>query len=219
MQQDKTYGLVLIASSAVLLAMGVTHPGRLPAEREALEHVGLIAAIAHSLATVGVWLALWGLAGLSRFLGLERPMVVGALLAFVLPASGVTVAAALDGFAVPALALRALDADEVSRGTLHSLIGYCVLVASSLTRIYLLLGAVAIAMWSCVILEQKLSRGLPALGLLVALVAIGTTFGGPAYISAHMVLLLALVQSAWMVWAGGLMLRLPRRDIGSGAGR
>ena len=73
MRQEKTYGLVLIASSLVLLAMGLIHPGRLPSTREALEHTGLIAAIAHSLAIVGVWLALWGLTGLSRFLGVERP--------------------------------------------------------------------------------------------------------------------------------------------------
>jgi len=207
MRQDKTYGLVLIASSAVLLVMGLTHPGRLPPTREALEHVGLIAAIAHSLAIVGVWLALWGLAGLSRFLGLERPQVVGALVAFVMPAAAITVAAALDGFVVPRLALQALDADEATRHTLHSLIGFCVLVASSLTRIYMLLGAVAIAMWSWVIRERGLSRGLPLLGATVALAAVATTFGGPAYISVHIVLLLVLVQSAWMVWAGVLLIR------------
>ncbi|MEO8064260.1 MAG: hypothetical protein ABI821_16110 [Pseudomonadota bacterium] len=213
MRQDKIYGLVLIASSVVLLVMGLTHPGRLPPTREALEHVGLIAAFAHSLAIVGVWLALWGLAGLSRFLGLERPMVVGALLAFVIPAAAVTVAAALDGFATPKLALQALDADDATRHTLHSLIGFCVLVASSLTRIYMLLGAVAIAMWSWVIHEKVLSRGLPVLGAAVALAAVGTTFGGPAYISVHVVLLLVLVQSAWMVWAGLIMIRQPAHPL------
>ena len=210
MHSHRTYGYVLIASSAVLLVMGAIHPGSLPSTRDALEHVGLIARIAHSLAIVGVWLAFWGLAGLSRFLGLERPMVVGALLAFVMPAAAVTVAAALDGFAVPALALRALDADEATRSSMHSLIGFCVLVASSLTRIYLLLGAVAVAMWSWVMHEQKRGRGLPVLGAMVGLAAIGTTFGGPAYISAHMVLLLVLVQSAWMVWAGIMLIRQPR---------
>ena len=209
MRQNKTYGLVLIASSVVLVVMGVTHPGRLPSTREALEHTGLIAAIAHSLAIMGVWLAFWGLAGLSRFLGLDRPMVVGALIAFVVPAAAVSVAAALDGFVVPKLALQALDADDVTRNSMHSLIGFCVLVASSLTRIYMLLGAVAIAMLSWVVRERQLSRGLPMLGALVALAAIGTTFGGPAYISVHMVLLLALVQSAWMVWAGMMLIRQP----------
>lgn len=207
MRQEKAYGLALMASSAVLLVMGVTHPGHLPSTREALEHVGLVAAFAHSLAILGVWLALWGLTGLSRFLGLERPMVVGALLAYVLPTAAVTVAAALDGFVIPNLALQRLDADEATRATLHTLIGFCVLAASSLTRIYMLLGAVAIALWSCVILARRLSRGLPALGAMVAIAALATTFGGPAYISVHMVLLLALAQSAWMIFAGALMLR------------
>ena len=207
MRQEKTYGLALIASSLVLLVMGLTHPGRLPATREALEHVGLISAFAHSLAIIGVWLALWGLAGLSRYLGLERPMVIGALAAFAIPAAAVTVAATLDGFVIPQLALQALDADDSTRDAMHTLIGFCVLVASSLTRIYMLLGAVAIAMWSWVIREQRWSGGLPVLGAAVALAAIGTAFGGPAYISVHTVLLLALVQSGWMVWAGVLMIR------------
>jgi hypothetical protein len=207
MRQEKTYGLVLIASSVVLLAMGLTHPGRLPSTREALEHVGLISAIAHTLAIVGVWLALWGLSGMARFLGIERPMVTGALAAFGMAASAVTVAAALDGFAVPRLALQALEADEATRHTMRSLIGFCVLVASSLTRIYMLLGAVAIVMWSWVIREKALSHGLALLGAAVALAAVATIFRGPAYFTVHVVLLLALVQSAWMVWAGVLMIR------------
>src|SRR5215217_4764683 len=127
MRQDRTYGLVLIASSLVLLMMGLSHPSRLPATREALEHVGLINAIAHSLAIVGVWLALWGLMGLSRMLGLERPMVAGALAAFAIPAAAVTVAATLDGFVIPQLALQALDADHSTRDAMHTLIGFCVL--------------------------------------------------------------------------------------------
>jgi len=65
-------------------------------------------------------------------------------------------------------------------------------------------------MWSWVMHEQKRGRGLPVLGAMVGLAAIGTTFGGPAYISAHMVLLLVLVQSAWMVWAGIMLIRQPR---------
>jgi len=206
MRQEKVHGLVLIASSLVLLVMNVTHPGHLPDTRAALERVGLVAAIAHSLAILGVWLALWGLAGLSRFLGLERPMVVGALIAYALAAAGITVAAALDGFVTPQLALQALAADDATRATLHSLIGFCVLAASSLTRIYMLLGAAAIAMWSWAIGAGAYSRGLPVLGALVALIALGTTFGGPAYISVHVLLLLVLVQSAWMVWAGMVLL-------------
>jgi hypothetical protein len=212
MRQQKTHGLALIASSLVLLVMSVTHPSHLPATREALEQVGLVSAIAHSLAILGVWLALWGLSGWSRFLGLERPLVVGALIAYALPAAGITVAAALDGFVIPQLALQALDADEATRHTLRSLIGFCVLAASSLTRIYLLLGAVAIAMWSWAIRAAAGSRGLPLLGALVALAAVGTAFGGPAYISVHVLLLLVLIQSSWMVWAGLLLIRQANKD-------
>jgi hypothetical protein len=205
-REQKIYGRVLIASTLVLLVMSVTHPGSLPPTRAGLEHVAIVDAFAHSLAIVGVWLASWGLFGLSRSLGFERPMVIGALLAFALSSAGVTVAAALDGFVIPKLALQALDADEPTRATLWSLIRFCVLTASAITRIYMLLVAVAIAMWSWVIRAQGRSRGLPLCGAVVALAAAGTTFGGPAYISVHVLLLAVAVQSVWMVWAGVLMI-------------
>jgi len=207
MHEQKIYGRVLIASAMVLLVMSFTHPSSLPPTRAGLEHIAIVDAIAHSLAILGVWLALWGLCGLSRSVGFERPMVIGALLAFALSSAGVTVAAALDGFVIPKLALQALDADAATQATLRSLIRFCVLTASSLTRIYMLLGAVSIGLWSWVIHSQGRSRGLPLCGALVALAAAGTTFGGPAYISVHVLLLAVAVQSVWMVWAGVLMIR------------
>ena len=209
MREQKIYGRVLIASTLVLLMMSASHPSSLPPAREALEHIAIVDAIAHSLAIIGVWLALWGFFGLSRSLGFERPVVIGALLAYALSAAGITVAAALDGFVIPQLALQALDADDATHATLWTLIHFCVLTASALTRIYMLLVAVAIAMWSWVIREQGRSRGLPVCGALVALAAVGTTFGGPAYISVHVLLLAVAVQSVWMVWAGVLMIRQP----------
>ena len=54
---------------------------------------------------------------------------------------------------------------------MHSLIGYCVLVASSLTRIYMLLGAVAISMWLGIHLNLVLA-GLLYLALTVPLRAL-----------------------------------------------
>jgi hypothetical protein len=207
MRKERTYGLALVASSIVLLVMGAVHPSSLPDTVEALEHVSLVDAVAHTLAIAGVWMALWGLVGLSRWLGFDQPLVVAALLAFALPAAGITVAAALDGFVIPKLALQALEAEPATRETLWVLIRFCVLTASALTRIYMLLGAFAVALWSWVIFRKSFSVALPLLGGSVALAAVATTFGGPAYISVHVLLLLVVVQSAWMVWAGLLMLK------------
>jgi hypothetical protein len=94
----------------------------------------------HSLAILGTWLVLVGLVGLSRMLGLKRVTVMAALVAFALATFGVLIAAAFDGLVVPKLAQQWVDADTLARGDLKQLMRFCVLIASPLTRIYLLLG-------------------------------------------------------------------------------
>jgi hypothetical protein len=207
-RHETGYGATLICGSAVLLLMGVIHPSAIPfGDSSALARMAFIDALAHSLAILGTWLVLVGLVGLSRMLGLQRATVVAALLAFGLVASAVVVAAALDGFVVPKLAEEWVNVDSIARGNLRQLIQFCVLVASSVTRIYLLFGAIAISLWSWVIYRDRLSRGLAWLGAVVGVVGIATLFGGPAYISVHELLALVAGQAVWMILAGLLMIR------------
>jgi hypothetical protein len=123
------------------------------------------------------------------------------------------IAATFDGFVVPKLAQQWMDADTIARGELKQLIRFCVLVESSLTRIYLLLAAVAISLWSCVIYRDRMSPGLPWVCALAGVAGIATLIGGPAYVSAHEVLALVAVQAVWMVLAGLLTMR---RDLAIG---
>lgn len=208
MRHETRYGASLIAGSVVLLIMGVIHPSAIPfGDGGALARVAFIDRWAHSLAIVGVWLVLVGLVGLSRMLGLQRVTVTAALLAFALPTVGLMAAATFDGFVLPVLAEQWIDADSLARGELKELIRFCVLVASSLTRVYMLLGAVAISLWSWVVHRDRLGQALPWAGAVVAAAAIATLFGGRAYVSAHEVLVLVIGQTVWMVLAALLMIR------------
>lgn len=211
MRQETPYGALLILGSAMLLVTGAIHPGSIPFDdNAALARMALVDAFAHSLAILGTWLVLVGLVGLSRMLGLTRVAVMAALVAFALAASGVMVAAALDGFVVPKLAEQWMDADNISRGELKQLIRFSVLIASSLTRVYLLLGAVAIALWSWAIYRDRQSSSLPWVGAVVGVAGIATLIGGPAYVSTHEVLALVAGQAVWMVLAALLTIR---RDV------
>ena len=210
MRDQARYGAILIAGSATLLVMSVMHPSSIPfGNPEALDRMGMVDAVAHSLAIIGTWLLLVGQVGFCRMLGLKRVAVTAALLACALPVAGIVVAAALDGFAIPKLAEQWVSADDAARANLKQLIKFCVLVASSLTRIYVLLVATAILLWSWILQRDRLSRGLPWLGGAVGLAGIATLFGGPAYVSVHEILALMIGLSAWMVWAGILMIRNP----------
>jgi hypothetical protein len=207
-RNETGYGAALIFGSVLLLVMGAIHPGAIPfGDSAALARMSLIDALAHGLAILGTWLVLVGLVGLSRLLGLQRGTVLAALVAFALVAAGVVVAAALDGFVVPQLAHQWENTDSIARGTLRQLIQFCALLASSLTRIYLLLGAVSISLWSWAIYREGLSRSMPWIGAVVGVAGITVLFGGPAYVSVHEVLALVAGQAVWMVLAGLLMIR------------
>jgi len=205
MRQEAQYGTILMAGSAVLLVMSIVHPSSIPfGDPEALTRMALVDAVAHSLAVLGTGLLIVGQMGFSRMLGLQRPVVIAALVASALPAAGIVVAAALDGFVIPKIAEQWTGADDTSRAGLRQLIKFCVLVASSLTRIYMLLVATAILLWSWVVYRDRLSTGLPWVGAVVAAAGIATLLGGPAYVSVHELLALVAAQSAW---AAVLMIR------------
>jgi hypothetical protein len=216
MTQETRYGAILISGSAVLLLMSVVHPSAIPfGDAAALARMTVVDAIAHALAIIGVWLLLVGQLGFSRMLGLKRAVVVAALVASALPSAGVVVAAALDGFVIPKLATESMGKDAAAQAVLEQLIRFSVLAASALTRIYMLLVAVAILLWSWVIHRDDWSTGLPWIGAVVGIAGIATLFGGPAYVSVHELLVMVLGQSVWMVWAGVLMIRAGRANSDS----
>ena len=208
MNNQTGHGAMLILGSAILLLMSVIHPSAVPfGDSAALARMAVIDALAHGLAIVGAWLVLVGLVGLSRLLGFQRVTVTAALVAIALATAGIVVAAACDGFVVPKLAEQWSGADSIARDTLKELVRFCVLLASSLTRIYLLLGTTAMALWSWAIHRDGLSRSLPWVGVAVAVAGFATLFGGPAYVNVHELLALVLGQSVWMILAGLMLIK------------
>jgi hypothetical protein len=208
MQSSTHAGALLIVGSLVLLAMTGVHPAHVPlGDADGIARLAWVDGFAHSLAILGAGLLLAGQVGLSRWLGLERSVVAVALVAAALPATAIVVAAACDGFVIPQLADEWMRADAGGRATLEALMRFCVLLASALTRIYMLLIALAVLLWSWAIRRERLDPGLPWLGLLVGIAGVASLAGGPAYVSVHELLLLVLGQSAWMVWAGVRMMR------------
>jgi hypothetical protein len=208
LRHGKAYGAILLSGSAVLLVMGLMHPSAIPwGDDTALAKLAVIDAFAHSLAILGTWLVLLGLVGLSRMLGVERAPVMAALIAFAMASVAVVVAAALDGFVVPKLAQQWTEADNAAGGDIRRLVRFCVLTASALTRIYLLLGTVAVSLWSWVIYRDRLNYGLPWVGAMVCVAGVAMLIGGSAYISAHEVLALVAAQTVWMLLAALLMIR------------
>ncbi len=221
MRLNTLYGCALIISSLLLVAMGVTHPtgAGLLASRQAVEKFTLIDHAAHALAIGGVWLSVVGLAGFSRMLGATRPSVIAAFIAFTMCSVAILFGVTLDGFVVPQLADRWIDANQTTRATLQQLMQFCVSVASALTRVYMTLGSVAILLWSFAVWRARLSSGLPWLGVFVGVAAVALSIGGRPVVSVHELLALVLGWAAWMLWTGVVMLSIPDPTVSDAVSR
>jgi hypothetical protein len=211
MRENSIYGTVMVAGSIALIATGMFHPTgtQLLASAEAAQSVGLRNTIVHAVALTGLWLTLFGLVGFSRHLGIRRPDVTAALVAFAMASCAVMIAAITDGILIPKLARDYFMVDEATRAMLMQLMRYSGLAASSMTRFYISSVAVSILLWSWAISRTQFSRVLPWVGIAVALPALIAQLLGHLQMNVHDVLVLALGQSVWMVWTGIALVRKP----------
>jgi hypothetical protein len=152
---------------------------------------------------VGAWLTFTGLVGLTRRLGLQNPAVIGALVAYGLAAAMISLAAIVDGLVATRLAEAYTTADSnTQRTALQGLIRFCYDLASSLTRYYVTAASIAVLLWSWMAWRVRFDRVLPWLGLAISALTLGAQMHGALRMNVHDVMVLAIGQGVWMIWAG-----------------
>jgi hypothetical protein len=211
MRQERVYGGALVLSAVALLATGMFHPtgAQILQSAEAAERVGLKDTIVHAFGLGSVWLALFGMVRLSQLLGFARLEVQAAFIAFAMACGAVMIAAIVDGILVPKLASRYFEVEEPTRGSVLELMRFCGSLASALSRFYITAVSVAVLLWSWAAWRTRFHRVLPWVGVVVALPALVAQLLGYLHMNVWDVLVLALGQGVWMVWAGVVLMRLP----------
>ena len=212
MRDDRIYGAALILGTVASLGTGMLHPtgGDLLRSPETFEHVARINVLAHALALAGVWLTAFGIVGLARRLGTQRPDVTAAAVAYGLAAVTLVLAAITDGLVSTRLAERLIGTDVAAERDLYkTLMTFCYYVASSLSRFYVTALAIAILLWSWAAWRTRFDRALPWVGAVIAIVALSAQLAGHMRMNIHDVILLVVGQGIWMVWAGVALLRRP----------
>lgn len=205
MRDDRIHGGALVLGAAAFLATAGLHPtGRQMLESaEGFARYAPLNVLAHALGMIGIWLTLVGLVGLARRLGLQRPDVTAALVAFSLAAAMITLATIADGLVATRLAQAYIATDSAAqRETLVGFMKLCFNLASSLSRYHVTAVAVAVLLWSWAAWRARFDRVLPWLGAAIAVVALVAQLRGALQMDIHDVMLLAVGQGAWMVWAG-----------------
>lgn len=161
MREHSIHGWALVLGTLAMLGTGMLHPTgpQLLASAEAFERSGTLNVAAHGLAMVGVWLGVFGAVGLSKRLGLWRPDVLAALVAYALVAVLIALAAVVDGTVATRLAGAYVgSADEHERELLRAFMHYSVNIASSISRVYVTGAALAVLLWSWAAWRTDFSR-------------------------------------------------------------
>jgi hypothetical protein len=210
MRDDRIYGAALIAGAVAFLGTAGLHPtgSQLLASPEAFARHAPSNVFAHALALFSVWLTLFGIVGLARRLGPQRPGVIAAFVAFALASAMVSVAAIVDGLVSTRLAaVYVASGDDAERATLKGSMRFCYYLASSSTRYYVTAASVAVLLWSWAAWRAKFDRVLPWLGAAIGVLALAAQTRGRLQMNVHDVMLLAVGQGIWMAWAGAALWR------------
>lgn len=205
MREHRIHGGALILGAAALLATASLHPSgrQLLESAESFARYAPMNVLAHALGMFGVWLTFVGLVGLARQLGLQRADVTAALVAYGLAACMISLATIADGLVATRLAQSYIATDSpVQRETVVGFMKFCFNLASSLSRYYVTAVAIAVLLWSWAAWRTRFDRVLPWLGAAIAVLALVAQMRGALQMNIHDVMLLAVGQGAWMVWAG-----------------
>jgi hypothetical protein len=141
---------------------------------------------------------------MSRFLGLAKPRVVIGLVCFCVGCGALIASMLLDGFAIPAIAVRFADTDDLqSAKTLFVLVGTLI---RFLMPMGLLFQFVAMLSWSSAIVKGPgLARAVGLLGLVVAIFLMTAIVAVPSAMAAHIILAGVALQAIWYLSIAALL--------------
>jgi hypothetical protein len=173
----------------------------------------LVAGIVHGgfIATLSVLLICF--VYLSRYLGQDRVPVVVGLVAFCIATGAMMASMIVDGFVVPAIAVKFLDVsapgDLASARTLFSLCGTLIRFLMPMAMIF---QAIAMLGISLALLGQSgMARGAAIYGICVGLLLGGAILLAPAPMLEHLLLLGIVLQAFWYFAIAAAIILTPMR--------
>jgi hypothetical protein len=207
-------GLATVVST-VFVAMDRGGGGSTPAEiLQGIAGLAGLKELVHGVAIASLCAYAFGYATLARRLGLARPLVLAALMAFVFGCVALIGATLLDGFVTPHLAIDAIAGTPTRQAFAYEAVHALGIVLTDLARLGWVLQAAAGLAWSLVLVRTAgVDRiagnvGLAANAAVVALVAVS---GSRMSMTALLGILVA--QMAWNLAAAAWLWRRDARAV------
>jgi len=210
MTNSKMYGVALIAGALGGMVTMMFHPtsrdliGQIDQVAQRNE---LIALATHGLALLSIPISTFGFLGLSRRLGLDRPIVLAAFVFYSFAAIGAMCAAIASGLIAPAIT-RQIRLGEFNVDTLRSLLWFDSLFNQGFVKVFFTMSCVAILFWSLSIMKiNRLSQTTGVIGCVVASISLLAFLGGHLRLDVHGFLMFILGQAIWTILISILLFR------------
>ena len=211
MKHSSIYGFALIIGAVGGVATMIFHPTArdvLTPTDQLLQRNEIIAFVAHAIALASIPVSLFGFLGLSRRLGLDRPLVSAALVTYSFGAVAAMCAAVASGLIAPMITRRMLTVDESMWEPLRSLLWYDSLLNQGFAKVFFTALSLALIFWSVSILRiSKFANAVGIIGCFVSLVTLAAFFSGHVRMNVHGFGLFVLAQSAWIILLGVFLCR------------
>ena len=209
---DSAYGWILIVAPILATGFAMIHPSLNTHEiTSVLNNLNAGATFngwVHG-SLIGLYMILVaGFYGFSRHLGLERPLVVMALVAYTFGAFAMLGAAVVNGFALSLFAERYAGAQPDQFIAIKASINALGSISETWAGIGAVASSAAIALWSVALLLQAVqSRAIGTFGVLLGIATAAMLVTGTLILNVHGFLLLVISQAAWTIGVGFQLLR------------
>ncbi len=172
-----------------------------------IAQISLADRVVHGAVIVLVVLLLFALSAFSLRVGIRRPPVLLALIAYALGAVCLVGAALIDGFFVSQIGEQYAGSPHASAQTGVAFLQFCAIAIQIFTHLAVAAAAVAMLLWSASF--ARLGRGplcAAIVGLAAAVVQAYMLVTAPS-ISAHGIMVIIGAQAAWYLAVGILLIR------------
>jgi hypothetical protein len=223
MTDNRLSGLAMIAGQAGLILTLSLHPsGKIsPAD---VDHMVRKLIAVHSIALAGLPFMILGALGLARALASLNRLSIAAFVFYSFAVAAMLSGIVVDGLVMPRLLPHLAEAAQTAAAGAHipasvpaptsgdtwrALMKYNGYLDMAFVQVSLIASAVAIAIWSIVmVFGKRLSRPAGIYGLLLGAVVIISVFSG-ALGADHALMIIVFGQATWFLIVGGLLCAQP----------
>ena len=209
MPAPKRAGQALILGILLPLVILGMHPTAHDLTADASNHMTAINHFVHGVALASQPVILFGLLGLSAYLGWSD-LATGAFILYALSVVSMATAALMSGFVTSDLVAATRDPTSPVASQSFALLAYSHYINQAFAKLAIVAAGVAIIMWS---VEGRRSRRFPATTLLAGAVAgailcVGVLWGR-LVLDVRGIIFATALQALWMVLVAARLLREP----------